>query len=346
MDSLSAVGLRNRLSQATGLRLPVSFVFEHPTPAEIARQLLKQVGSGAPETGATGSAEAAGSAGSGGATIGRRLRHAADSGTLPEALRELVDAVGDGPVFSSAAELPGSGARLAQLASGPGRVKIVCVPSYVYVVGSGQEQFMRLADRFEGVRDVHVCTLPGFGSELSPRSREVALEVLEGAIRAAVGDAPFVLVGYSMGGTVARTLAERLEASGAALTGVAMLDTLEFDGEGEAGSADDAGAGEAGHAFADVLAGILTREQREISIGDANWLSMGAYLRLFSGTRPRPLAARTLMVRAAEPLGAPTPDGPRYADADTYVEVAADHFALIETAAADTADAIEGWIEE
>ncbi|MEK8173362.1 hypothetical protein NKH77_44090 [Streptomyces sp. M19] len=77
---------------------------------------------------------------------------------------------------------------MAQLAAGPGRVKIVCVPSYVYVVGSGQEQFMRLADHFDGVRDVHVCSLPGFGTELSPRSREVAVEVLDGAIRAAVGD--------------------------------------------------------------------------------------------------------------------------------------------------------------
>ncbi|MBL1101987.1 type I polyketide synthase [Streptomyces coffeae] len=328
MDSMSAVGLRNRLSQATGLRLPVSFVFEHPTPAEIARQLLKQVGSGAPDTGA---AEPAGE------TISLRLREAAGNGTLPEALRQLLDAADGRPVFSSSAELPDSDGRLAQLASGPGRVKIVCVPSYVYVVGSGQEQFMRLADRFEGVRDVHVCSLPGFGTELSPKSREAAVEVLEGAIRAAVGDAPFILVGYSMGGVVARSLAERLESSGAALTGVAMIDTLALDGDEV----------ETGRAFAALLAQILTQERRAVSIDDASWLSMGAYLRLFTGLRPESVSARTLMVRAAEPLGAAAvPDGPRWEATDDHVEVAADHFALIETAAADTADAIERWIEE
>ncbi|MEU8824618.1 alpha/beta fold hydrolase [Streptomyces sp. NPDC048636] len=327
MDSMSAVGLRNRLSQATGLRLPVSFVFEHPTPAEIARQLLKQVGSGAPEVGAP---EAAGE------TISRRLRQAAGDGTMAQALRELLDTAGGRPVFSSATELPDSDGRLAQLASGPGRVKIVCVPSYVYVVGSGQEQFMRLADRFEGVRDVHVCSLPGFGTELAPKSREAAVEVLDGAIRAAVGDAPFILVGYSMGGLVARSLAERLESSGAALAGVAMIDTLALDG-------DEA---ETGRMFAAMLAEILTQERRAVSIDDASWLSMGAYLRLFTGLRPEPTAVRTLMVRAAEPLGGTAaPDGPRWEPTDDRVEVAADHFALIESAAADTADAIERWIE-
>ncbi len=333
MDSMSAVGLRNRLSQATGLRLPVSFVFEHPTPAEIARQLLKRVGSGAPDTGAP---EAAGE------TISLRLRQAAGDGTLPEALRRLLDAAHTRPVFSSAAELPDGDGRLAQLASGPGRVKVVCVPSYVYVVGSGQEQFMRLADRFEGVRDVHVCSLPGFGTGLSPRSREAAVEVLEGAIRAAVGDAPFVLVGYSMGGVVARSLAERLESSGAALAGVAMIDTLALDGDGGKEGDEDA----TGRVFADMLAEILTQERRAVSIDDASWLSMGGYLPLFTGHRPEPVSARTLMVRAARPLGGTVaPDGPRWQTTDDHVEVDADHFALIEAAAADTADAIERWIE-
>jgi acyl transferase domain-containing protein len=333
MESLGVVELRKRLISATSIDLAPTALVDHPTPVDIAHHIVSELALAATHrpaqqvaaSGGESAAETASSSQQG--TLGLLLREANVVGAVHDFLGLLSSAAQLVPRDSEPAP-PVAVALPSRKSDG---LRVICVPSFL--PGSGPHQFARLASALEVECTAMALTLPGFrAGEKPPSDLGAILSGLAAAsVRAAEGR-PFVLVGYSSGGTLVHALLEWLERSNAAApSGALLLDTYRHDRELVRPLA------------AAALERLLDRAHEFIKITDQHLLALAVYLDLFADWIAEDVETDSLLLQASESLPGGLPVGPPVADRS--ILVAGDHFTILEDDSPVAAHAASEWLE-
>ncbi|MCD9590814.1 alpha/beta fold hydrolase, partial [Streptomyces sp. 8ZJF_21] len=297
--------------------------------------LARLAGAVAAEGGAVSDAareEAAGAEPS--AALGAMLREAGQLGRQEEFTRLLMDLSRFRPSFGRTAELDKAPA-LVRLSRGETGPALVCFSSILSI--GGPHQYARFAAGFRGRRDVWAMGNPGFvAGERLPASPEAVVEAQAEAVLRETDGAPFVLLGHSSGGLLAHEVAARLENAGVFPDAVVLLDIYSHDRDAAVGLQPG------------LSAGMDERSAGQVPVDDTRLLAMGAYFRLFGEWRPSEIKTPTLLVRAGERLFDWSRDDGDWRSywqlPHTALDVAGNHFTMMEEHAGTTARAVEDWL--
>nr|CRI73798.1 CongD protein [Streptomyces conglobatus] len=334
-DSLTALELRNRLCQATGLRLPTTLIFDHASSTGLCRHLREQLataGGGVPAAAAPVAAAPSDD------TISVLYRQGFRLRRYDESLAMLRAASAVRPMFSTVAEA-GEPLPSVELTSGDG-IHLVCLPPVI--APASPNFFYRFSTVFTGERTVTVLRHPGFRpGELIPATLEPAVDFQAEAVRRHVGDRPFAVLGYSSGGWFANAVAGRLEEWGAKPDGLVLIDTYPDTSKFKTVLLDE------------IVDRMVRAPGGELELLTGTQLTgQGGYLRAFEGWSPVRVDAPTLLVHACRP---PSPSA-EAADGDAWrskwpwphelVDVPGDHFTIMEEHSLTTAEAIQRWLRD
>ncbi|MFE5563961.1 type I polyketide synthase [Amycolatopsis japonica] len=330
-DSLVSVDLRNRLGAATGLRLPATVAFDHPTVQALSEYLLGKFSAvpddqAAPERTARDEPEV---------TVPILVERLVRAGRATEALHMIGAAGAARPMFDQD-DLPEvSSMDLVRPAHKRATLGLICFPSVGAM--SGVQHYFRFADALGAARPVTSFALPGFlRGERLPQSPDTLARLLATAVRHQADPSACVLLGHSSGGWLTHLIAEQLERWDTPPAGIVLLDTY-LPGSPEI----TAILPELLNDMLDVPEGIASLDQNRLS-------AMGWYFRMFAGWVPGPVSAPTLFVRPSDPLREQHHEigwQAQWPLPHRSAGVRADHFTMMAEHAVETAATVARWID-
>ncbi|MER6998705.1 SDR family NAD(P)-dependent oxidoreductase [Streptomyces sp. NPDC000410] len=321
-DSLTVVGLRNRLQDVTGLALPTTLVLDHPSATRLAAHLRPLLTSGTPH------APAAPDGGDG--MLRTLYTRSVRQGRFDSYLELLGELSEHRDRFEGPEDLA-SPVELVELASGPGEVRLICCAGTAPV--AGPHEFLRIAAALDGRMPVSALPQPGYEpGEQVPASMAAVLGVQADAVLRSA-DGPFVLVGHSAGALMAYALGAELADRGRPPHGIVLIDVYP------------PGQQQAVQGWLTELTDTMFGREG-VRVDDTRLTALGTYHRFTRAWRPRDLAVPTLLVRASEALGV-WPEGESWQATWPFphdcVDVPGDHFSMVHEHAGAVADRIHTW---